>query len=62
MRGLWCRQVNAEMIVDFFLNKIEGDTKTALKMAQEQIPLGGKQKSVTEFRKFFTFSRQVSSA
>jgi len=54
------RQVNAEMIVDFFLNKIEGDTKTALKMAQEQIPLGGKQKSVTEFRKFFTFSRQVN--
>jgi hypothetical protein len=54
------RQVNAEMIVDFFLMRIEENTKKALKMAEAQIPLGGKQKSVTEFRKFFTFSRQVN--
>jgi ligand-binding sensor protein len=53
------RQVNAEMIVEFFIMKIKNNTKTALSMAQAQIPLEGKQKSVTEFRKFFTFSRQV---
>jgi hypothetical protein len=53
------RQVNAEMIVDFFIMKIQNNTTIALSMAMAQIPLEGKQKSVTEFRKFFTFSRQV---
>lgn len=54
------RQANAGKIVDYFLDTVQNQVATALVKSKERIPKGGKQKSVTEFAKYFCLAEQVN--
>eukprot|EP00656_Telonema_subtile_P057544 TRINITY_DN9491_c0_g1_i3.p1 TRINITY_DN9491_c0_g1~~TRINITY_DN9491_c0_g1_i3.p1 ORF type:complete len:632 (-),score=182.37 TRINITY_DN9491_c0_g1_i3:105-2000(-) len=54
------RQGNAGKIVDYFLDTVQYQVATVLAKSKERIPTGGKQKSVTEFAKYFSLAEQVN--
>jgi len=54
------RQANAGMIVDHFLDTVQDQIAVVLQKSKERIPKGGKQKSVTEFAKYFCLAEQVN--
>eukprot|EP00658_Telonema_sp_P-2_P048210 TRINITY_DN3668_c0_g1_i3.p1 TRINITY_DN3668_c0_g1~~TRINITY_DN3668_c0_g1_i3.p1 ORF type:complete len:360 (-),score=95.82 TRINITY_DN3668_c0_g1_i3:149-1096(-) len=54
------RQGNSSMIVDYFLDTARNQFTSALDKSKDRIPKGGKQKSVTEFAKYFSLAEQIN--